>query len=350
MLQLEKPGVNEAEQIESIIQLTREQLLKRYPDRTSALRAQHAKAHSCVTAIFKVNRDLRPELRVGIFADSGEDHQAWVRFSNAAATVGADSPVVKGLSTHGSRGMAIKITNVSGTPTIPSDAPCSQDFLMVNHPVFPFPNVEDYEALTRFLAASEDVESFFKSRLKMLASGAPDMTDPVTARTLRTVGIIKRIQSLSTDAKPPAYQIPPATPLDNQYFGAAPFLFGNDHAMRVRATPRAPVAGDPSKINDPDYLRVGLRERLTAPGAAPAVFDFQIQVRSAADLAGNIDTQIEDACVAWDEVAHPFETVATITIPPQDSKARSVWKPAGISSSRHGMVSASIDPSAASTG
>jgi hypothetical protein len=41
-------------------------------------------------------------------------------------------------------------------------------------------------------------------------------------------------------------------------------------------------------------------------------------VRSAESLAGEIDTEIEDACVDWDEEKHPFVTLARIAIPPQD--------------------------------
>lgn len=36
------------------------------------------------------------------------------------------------------------------------------------------------------------------------------------------------------------------------------------------------------------------------------------------DLTGKIDVEVEDACFEWDETKHPFETVATIRIPPQD--------------------------------
>ena len=47
------------------------------------------------------------------------------------------------------------------------------------------------------------------------------------------------------------------------------------------------------------------------------VFAFEIQVRTAADLARTIATDIEDASVEWNPETHPFEQVATITIAPQ---------------------------------
>jgi hypothetical protein len=57
---------------------------------------------------------------------------------------------------------------------------------------------------------------------------------------------------------------------------------------------------------------------LTATNAQDIVFEFQIQVREANDLAGKIDAEIEDACFEWDEATYPFVKVATITIAPQD--------------------------------
>jgi hypothetical protein len=106
--------------------------------------------------------------------------------------------------------------------------------------------------------------------------------------------------------------------VDNRYFSAAPFLFGDDRVMKFSARPRQPSDTAPTDVSAPDYLRKALHARLTAPDATDIVFDFQLQVRAAGDLSGTIDTDIEDACCEWDEQAHPFVTVATLTIPPQD--------------------------------
>jgi hypothetical protein len=316
--ELEQIPPDEAKQIEHIIQLTMEQLQKHYQGDTPRLRGQHARDHACVTATFTVRDDLPPDMRVGVFATPGQQYQAWVRYSNASSdSKAADSPLAGGVATHGSRGMALKIMGVSGSPLTASDGVAAQDFLMVNHPVFPFANVEDYEALSEILVADDKPDRFF-ARIHKNADGSPNVTDPVSRRALVTFGIVKRIQSLSLTAKPPAYQAPPATPVDNQYFGAAPFLFGDGRVMRVSARPVSVVTGEAFDQADPHYLRTALRKRLTAADARPAIFDFQIQVRSASDLAGKIETDIEDACVQWDEAAHPFVKVGTITIPPQD--------------------------------
>jgi hypothetical protein len=118
------------------------------------------------------------------------------------------------------------------------------------------------------------------------------------------------------------FQRPPGSPLDNRYFSAAPFLFGEGRAMKFGATPVAPILDEALNLEDGSYLRAALRKRLADAGDKPIEFDFQVQVRSAESLAGKLATEIEDVCTVWPEsdaeVTFPFETVARISIPPQD--------------------------------
>ena len=88
--------------------------------------------------------------------------------------------------------------------------------------------------------------------------------------------------------------------------------------MKFRAKPIEPRTGEAPDFNEPNYLRMALLKRLTEPGAKAIVFDFQIQVRTAAQLEGKIEQEIEDASKLWTDA---YETVATITIPPQDFDA-----------------------------
>lgn len=321
MTELERIPAEEAIQIENIVRLTIEQLKKRYPGEDRVRRGVHAKDHGCVMAKFKVNDSLPEHLQVGVFATPGHEYDAWIRFSNAAVSLARDSstPTPSGVTTHGSRGMAVKLLGVNGSPLMPTNGPLTQDFLMVNHPVFAFANVEDYEVLSRILLEDNDNPTrFFAERIHKKPDGTPDLTDPITQRAVRTATIVKRIQSSSLTATTPAFQTPPASPVDNQYFSGAPFLFGDDQVMKFSANPVAPVLGETPNVSDPDYLRTALHKRLTASDAQDIVFEFLIQIRASSDLAGKIDTEIEDACFEWDEVKHPFVNVATITIPPQD--------------------------------
>jgi hypothetical protein len=315
MTELERIPAGEAAQIESIVRLTIEQLKRRYPGTDTVRRGVHVKDHGCVTARFRVIDALPEPLRVGVFAKAGHEYEAYVRFSNAAVSDAPDSDVgADGATRHGSRGMAVKLLGVTGEPLVPVFGPLSQDFLMVNQPVFPFSNVEDYLALSEVMLANADKADKFFERVR-LKDGRPDLADPATRRALGTLQIVERVQSATM---PPAYQAPPASPADNRYFSGAPFLFGADRVMRFCASPVGPVSGERPAVSERNYLRTALLKRLTAPDAENIVFEFQVQVRTTADLAGRIDTEIEDACREWDENEYPFETVAILTIPPQD--------------------------------
>ena len=105
-----------------------------------------------------------------------------------------------------------------------------------------------------------------------------------------------------------------ANPLQVQYFGAAPFLFGEGRAMKFSAAPCEKVpqpslaelrAANPS----PDYLRAALTE--TMQGQTPICLDFKIQVRS----EGLDTTLIEDATTMWPGELSGYDNVARITIP-----------------------------------
>ena len=317
MTELEHVPDREAEQIDHIVELTGEQLKKRYTGGPRFLRGVHPKDHGCVRAEFIVQECLADDFQVGVFAEPGRQFDAWIRFSNAAPLVSPDSALSEaGAVGHGSRGMAVKLMGVSGSRLLPEDGELTQDFLMINQPVFAFANVEDYEALSRIiLEDNENPKRFFTERIRRTPEGKPVMSDPTTQRAVRTAGIIERI----TNSKPSAYQPPPLSPLDNSYFGAAPFLFGEGRVMRFSAKPVSPVLGDVMEfVKKPNYLREALHKRLTEGEGCEIEFEFQVQVRSAESVAGAIETEIEDACVDWDEEKYRFVTVARVVIPPQD--------------------------------
>ena len=196
-------------------------------------------------ATFEVLEALPEELRVGVFSAPGRKYPAWIRFSNASVLVGPDStsPPTK----HGSRGMAIKLMGVNGNPLVAANGAVTQDFLMVNHPVFAFSNVEDYQALSEIILKDKDKpDRFFAERIHRKPDGTPDLTDPVTLRTLRTLTISQRIQSaaVSTDPKVPgAYQEPPASPVDNRYFRRCPLSLRAEQGDEVLRQAQEPQDG-----------------------------------------------------------------------------------------------------------
>lgn len=317
MITLEQIPADEPANIARTAELTVLQLNQRYVPPQPVLRGVHAKDHGCVTATFKVRDDVPKDLQVGVLADAGRAYEALIRFSNAAVRVEPDSTLGPGgLPIHGSRGMAIKLLGVNGTPLLPTEGPFTQDFVMINEPVFAFANVEDYLALSEILLRDKDNAAAFFARTKLADAGGKPT--PAAQRAARTLGIINRIHSNALTDNPAAYQAPPASPLDNRYFSASPFLFGEGRVMKFSAKPLAPVVGEVLDVSDPHYLRTALHKRLTTPEAVDVLFTFLVQIRTAEELADKIETDIEDASFEWDADKYPFVEVATVTIPPQD--------------------------------
>jgi hypothetical protein len=335
---LEHIPPDEAKQIDNIVKSTQKQVERRYGKARRFLRGVHPKAHGCVDATFTVLEDLPPEYRVGVFANPGRKFRAEIRFSNAAPLVTPDTPLenVPGSSgkqfrAHGSRGMAVKLHGVAGARLVPADGEDTQDFLMINQPVFAFANVEDYEELSRLIEPDETKAAEFFKWIEKRSDPDPAV-QARAARAAETFRIISCIKSSSVAAQPAppasreprAFQPPPLSPLDNRYFSAAPFLFGEGRAMKYGARPVSPVMGDLGQTaEEKDYLRAALKKRLTIAGGKEVVFEFQVQVRSAESLSKTIDKDIENACTLWndDENRAPFYgfvTVAKIAIPPQD--------------------------------
>lgn len=133
-LNCEYPEPGEAKLIVEMVRLAVERM---EPRQGHMRRAQHAKATGCVRGVFTIRDDVADDLRYGVFHQPNKTFQAIVRFSNAAETMAPDA---MGLA----RGMAIKLLDAEGARAIPSALGRCQDFLTVNHPVFPFGTPAEY--------------------------------------------------------------------------------------------------------------------------------------------------------------------------------------------------------------
>lgn len=286
--QFETVPEGEAGQIAELIALTTKLEEKRYGDRL-ARRGVHPKDHGCLKAAFTINGDIPERYRVGVFAEPGKKYDAWVRFSNATAIVTPDMIDTRdGTGKEStSRGMAIKLMKVEGSTLLNAAGGKTQDFLLINQPMFAFPNVSEYLELTKIqLANNEVVDRFF----------AP----PRSAERDNTLKIIAEIRATKL-----------GSPLETAYFSASPFLYGNDSVAKFSVMPRdpttTPVPTDPA----PNYLREALKKSLDVKDGKPVVFDFRVQLRTDESLP------VENAAQKWPEDVAPFQNVATVAIEPQ---------------------------------
>src|SRR5712672_1579110 len=222
-----EPG--EEEVFKEMVELTRKRMDRRNewmknekPVCEHMLRAQHAKETGGVTAEFLFADDVPADLRHGIFEKPGRIFSAIVRFSTSNVAIEADNEGI-------ARGLAIKLLNVQGDRAVPDDGESTQDFLMVNHPVFPFPNPKAYLKTLKWIVRGERFSPSFG----------------------RALGFIHMILLLFIRRKSLGISIaikgkPLASPLKITYWSGTPFWLGSattseGHIVKYQAIPRHPA-------------------------------------------------------------------------------------------------------------
>ncbi len=183
----------------------------------------HAKAHGCVKATVTVVPGLPEQLRQGVFAKP-TSYPAWIRFSTETVRRATITRVMGG-------GMAIKLMRVPGEKLLADEAQ-TQDFVMINYPVFAIRNVADYVVLEELVGANRAAE-FFKTRPR-----EGQIAAAITSAT-------RSIDSV----------------FEQRYFSMTPYLLGSRY-IKFSALPV--ICGSRSRLQqgnaappqgDPNYLR-----------------------------------------------------------------------------------------------
>jgi hypothetical protein len=286
-LNREHPELDDPKVFEQMVKLTIGQMK---PIGGLLRRGQHAKATGCVTAEFRIADDVPSDLRHGIFRQPARTFSAIARFSNSQGTFEKDG-------TGAGRGLAIKLLDVVGTRAVADDGDGTQDFLMIDHPVFPFPDPKAY------------FETISRKNIPLIGDLVAGAHMALLApKELEIVKAIKRKHV--------------ASPLEIKYWSGTPFWLGpaaggGGHAVKYSAVPRqADRTARPDHPEDlpGDYLTQALANHLRAE---EAVFDFKVQLQT-----DPVAMPIEDVSAEWDEderhsVHSVPVTVATLRIAPQ---------------------------------
>ncbi len=266
---MEVVPANETSAIHQIAQIVEENI-RAEAKNGSAHRDVHFKAHGCVKAEFLVLQ-LPEAMSIGIFAEAHK-YPAWIRYSNGSDKVQNDS-------VGDGRGMAIKLMGIEHSQS------GTQDFVMINHPVFLVRNAADYIEFQKALAEDNPSKFFFPG------------FNPLNFR-LRELAIAIAIRNKKVD-----------NPLDTQYWSATPYRFG-DTAMKFSARPcDKTIHSLFVETTSPNFLRKNMQKHLAH---GDACFDFMAQLRK-----HPVEMPIEDSTIEWSEKDSPFIPVARITIPSQ---------------------------------
>lgn len=282
--------IDEASDIQKAV-LALKSILLRSQARSGEFHADvHVKTHGYARGEFRILPNLPDELAQGLFEHDAV-HPALVRFSNSSSQSQPDA-VPDG------RGLAIKVLNINGE-MISADEPrgVTQDFLMINHPVFFVKNVKEYLRLEQVLVQAND--SLLATLEGALTGGDWNPLNWHWRELLTVAEIAGHI---------------PAHPASNTYFSMAPIRFGR-YVAKYRAKP----AGDhiESYVNliagltsQSDALQSALEETLKK---REVLFEFQVQLRTSERTM-----PVEDATVEWPESESPFRTVGHLLLPRQD--------------------------------
>ncbi|GAX43300.1 hypothetical protein NIES4075_43130 [Tolypothrix sp. NIES-4075] len=266
---------DEASAIQTIEQIIVQKIEQNYqagerPSRRDA----HAKHHGCVKGEFIVENNLSEELKFGVFKEPGKKFTACIRFSNSSGKPQADS-------IGDGRGMAIKLLGVSGEKLL-TDEKNTQDFVMINHPVFFIRNLQDYIDLFQTQAEGKEPLKFFFPGFNPLKWHLQEFAIATSIQRKKIV-----------------------SPLEIQYWSTTPYKLGN-RAIKFSAKPSPDNISRRTVSTSENYLREAMVEHLNSKEAC---FDFLVQFQTDADKM-----PIEDSTVEWKS---PFLKVATIKIPPQ---------------------------------
>jgi len=208
-------------------------------------RGEHPKPHGGVWARFRVEENIPPEFRAGIFKEPG-DYLALVRYSNGRVLDDRQPDV---------RGMAIKVL----IPQKDKD-PFQQDFLLVNHPVFFGRNVQH---TLDFLVAT--------------ATGTPAVKLAMTTHPA-LIGFTTPVT---------------VSPFRLTYWSQTPYLLGAT-AVKYMANPSSGQEKLSFPLDDsPNCLQNAMVEQLTLQKIG-ASFDFCINPQTDA-----VAMPIEDPTVEW---------------------------------------------------
>ena len=274
----EYPGTNEVSIAEKMIKLLKDEMLRVYPpgpDGKRQLRQIHPKMNGCVKAAFIIEKDLAPELRVGLFKEE-KSFPAWIRFSN-----GKTHPIPD--YKKDIRGFAIKIMNVPGKKLdITAPDITSHDFILMN------------------------TKNFVSGNVKKFSDILSVVTTPFSFASLpRKIGIA--IANLDVLKRAGKAAIKITNPCEIPYFSTTPYRFGGE----TKAVKYAVIPSAANNLLSPDRTSEDLLSLNFAATVKENVIEYDFCIQFQTDP---VKMPIEDPTVVWDS---SFIKLATIRIPTQ---------------------------------
>ena len=263
-----------------------------------AYRPVHAKSHGVLVGTLDVLPNLPPELAQGLFANPGT-HPVVMRLSTNPGDLLADN-------VSSPRGLAIKILDVEGAK-LPGHEGSTQDFVCVNANAF----------------AAPDPAGFLKT-LKLLDKTLelPEGVKHVVSVAAQATNAVLKLAHLPSAALE-SLGAPATHILGESFSTVAPVRYGA-FVGKIGIAPASPnlteLTGKHVDLGaDYNALEELIKKFFRHE---TAVWEVKAQLALAEDPAledAKKDFPIEKADKSWPEDKSPWQTVASITVLPQDS-------------------------------
>jgi hypothetical protein len=245
---------------------------KRKSERFGTGRALHRKPIVALRATLRVHEGLPPKVRHGLF-EHALAHDAWLRLSNGGTDVQGDR-------TPDVRGFSMRVFGLKGPAALGGETD-HQDFTLINHPAFAFPDSRHFVGLV------------------LAASSGPAALLGWALRTYGPLGMFAQLKHMKQ-----VFDRPFGSFATESFYSAAPLLCG-PHAVRVRLQP--PAWRTPTRADG------GWAEEFHAQLAqGPLIYRLQLQF-----FVDEQRTPVEDASVDWPESVSPYLDVADLVVDPQ---------------------------------
>ena len=274
-------------------------------DEGHAFRSVHAKSHGLIVGELQVLEGLPETLAQGVFAQGGR-YPVVMRVSTIAGDLLDDAVSLP-------RGLAIKIVGVEGERLPESEGDVTQDFLMVNGPVFSVPTARKFLKTLKLVAATTDKVPGLKKALSAALRGLESLIEKAGGQSGTLIALGGQ---------------PATNPLGDTYFTQVPMRHG-PYMAKLSLAPVSPelmaLTDAPVDLSDrPNALREEVVEHFRTHGGT-----WELRAQLCTDLDA---MPIEDASVQWPEDQSPYVAVARIVARPQ-----SAWSPARSAAVDDGM-------------
>lgn len=295
----EVPEDGEAHTIEEMLKSLKHISTTTFEDSGHAIRSVHAKSHGILRGTLTVLDSMSPSYAQGLFEHPGS-YEVVARLSTSPGDVLDDK-----VSTP--RGMAIKIVGVNGARVEGSEHDSTQDFVMVNGPVFATPTAKKFAGNLKLLAPTTDKAPGLKVALSAVLRGAEKVLEAVGGES----GTLKALGGH-----------PATNPLGETYFSQAPILYG-PYMAKLSLAPISPgltaLTNAPVDLSDThDGLRRAVQTHFASEGG-----EWELRVQLCTDLE---KMPIEDSSVEWQEADSPYVAVARLSMAPQSGWSEELSK------------------------